>query len=123
SGSWQTEVPENAFDGKRDTDWNSGDYAPGWIERDLGAAKPLARITLYPCQDIPGETVHEIWVSDAPIGNDRTKARLVHTFKGHTTNLHALTCDFPKGLAARYVEVRTTQSPTWVAWWEVVVYV
>jgi RNA polymerase sigma factor (sigma-70 family) len=119
SSFWEKEVPENAFDGKHDTDWNAGDYAPAWIERDLGASLPLASITLFPCQDIPGPTTHEVWVSNEPIGNDRTKAKLVHTFKGETTNLQRLKFDFPKDLSARYVEVRTTQSPTWIAWWEV----
>jgi RNA polymerase sigma factor (sigma-70 family) len=119
SGSWATEVPENAFDGKHDTDWNAGDYAPAWIERDLGASLPLASIALFPCQDIPGPTTHEVWVSNEPIGNDRTKARLVHTFKGETTNLQALKFDFSRDLSARYIEVRTTQSPTWIAWWEI----
>jgi hypothetical protein len=119
SGSWQTETPEKAFDGHRDTDWNAGDYAPAWIERDLGAAKPLASITLFACQDIPGATVHEIWVSNEPIGNDRTKAKLVHTLKGETTNQQELKFDFPKDLSARYIEIRTTQSPTWIAWWEI----
>jgi RNA polymerase sigma factor (sigma-70 family) len=119
SGSWGTEVPENAFDGKHNTDWNAGDYAPAWIERDLGASLPLASIALFPCQDIPGATTHKVWVSNEPIGNDRSKAKLVHTFKGETTNLQALKFDFPKDLSARYVEVRTTQSPTWIAWWEV----
>jgi RNA polymerase sigma factor (sigma-70 family) len=116
SGFWQTEIPENAFDGKGNTDWNAGDYAPAWIERDLGARRPLAGITLIPCQDIPGATVHEIWVSDEPIGNDRKKAKLVHTFKGETTNRQELKFEFPKELSARYVEVLTTQSPTWIAW-------
>ncbi len=64
-------------------------------------------------------TIHEIWVSNDPIGNDRKKAKLVHTFKGETTNLQALKFDFPKDMSARYIEVRTTQSPTWIAWWEI----
>jgi RNA polymerase sigma factor (sigma-70 family) len=119
SSSWATEIPENAFDGKRDTDWNAGDYAPAWIERDLGASLPLSSITLFPCQDIAGGTVHEVWASNEPIGNDRAKARLVHTFQGETTNQQALKFDFPKDLCARYVLIRTTQSPTWIAWWEI----
>jgi RNA polymerase sigma factor (sigma-70 family) len=119
SGSWATETPDKAFDGKRDTDWNSGTYAPAWIERDLGAYLPLASIALFPCQDIPGTTIHEVWVSYEPIGNDRTKAKLVHTFMGPTTNMQQLKYDFPKGLSARYVQVRSCTSPTWIAWWEV----
>ena len=26
---------------------------------------------------------------------------------------------FPKDLFARYVQIRTTESPSWVSWWEV----
>jgi HEAT repeat protein len=58
----------------------------------------------------------EVWVSDGPIGEDRAKAELVHTFDGPTRQLQELDCDFPKGLSARYVQIRTTQSPSWVAW-------
>ncbi|HJT32492.1 MAG TPA: hypothetical protein VJ783_10650 [Pirellulales bacterium] len=50
---------------------------------------------------------------------DRSKARLVHTFHGPTVNQQPLKFDFPKGLIARYAQVRTTQSPTWISWWEV----
>ncbi len=119
SSSWQTETPDRAFDGKGDSDWNAGDYAPAWIEADLGTATPLAELLLIPCQDIPGPTTHEVWISDAPIGDDRKKAKLVHTFRGPTHNRQPLRFDFPSGLSARYVQIRTTQSPTWVAWCQV----
>jgi uncharacterized protein (TIGR03067 family) len=122
SGTWEKEIPENAFDGRLDTDWNSGTYAPAWIEADLGAAVPIECVVLIPCQDIAGATTHEVWISDRPIGDDRTKAKLIHTFKGETTNQQKLKFDFPKRpeeLTARYVQIRTTQSPTWIAWWEV----
>jgi hypothetical protein len=120
SSSWEPNTtPDRAFDGNRSTYWNSGGYAPAWIEADLGAARPLAGIVLIPAQDIAGATTHEVWVSDEPIGDDRTKARLMHTFQGETKNEQSLKYDFPKGLSARYVQVRTTQSPTWIAWWEV----
>src|SRR5262249_39189401 len=118
SSSWETSIPEKAFDGRSDTDWNAGDYAPSWIEAELPAAE-LASIVLVPAQDIPGPTTHEIWVSDEPMGNDRTKARLVHTFDRPTQDHDRLQFDCPKGLSARYLQVRTTKSPTWIAWWEV----
>ncbi len=117
--SWESCTPDKAFDGKHDGYWNSGDYAPAWIEADLGDPQPLADILLIPVQDIPGPTTHEIWVSNEPIGNDRTRAKLVHSFQGETKNEQPLKFDFPKELSARYVQVRTTQSPTWIAWWEV----
>ena len=73
---------------------------------------------MKPCQS-PAvcNTTHEIWVSDQPIGDDRTKAKLVHTFKGQTENERPLASDFPKGLSARYVQIRTTESPSWVCWY------
>jgi hypothetical protein len=114
-------TPEKAFDGNKDTVWNSGTYAPGWIERDLGASRPLAGITLVTCQTPACETVHEVWVSDEPIGNDRSRAKLVHTFKGQTANQQVLEFDFPKDLSARYVEVHTTASESWIGWCEIAV--
>lgn len=119
SSFWESSVPEKAIDGNRDTDWNSGNYAPGWIEFDLSSPAALASIVVYPGQDIPGPTTHEIWTSDEPMGDDRSKATLAHTFRGYTTNQQPLRFDFPKGRVARYVQVRTTQSPTWISWWEV----
>jgi hypothetical protein len=119
SASWERLTPERAFDGDRGTDWNSGTYAPAWIEADLGTATPLADILLIPGQDIPGPTTHEVWLSDRPIGDDRKDARLAHTFQGDTTNRQELKFDFPKNTSARYVQVRTTRSPTWIDWYEV----
>jgi hypothetical protein len=43
----------------------------------------------------------------------------MHTFHGETTNAQRLNFEFPNEVTARYVQVRTTQSPTWIAWWEV----
>jgi RNA polymerase sigma factor (sigma-70 family) len=112
-------APENAFDSNKDTIWNSAMYAPGWIERDLGASRPLAGITLVTSQTPPCETIHEVWVSDEPIGNDRSKAKLVHTFKGQTADQQVLKLDFPKNLSARYAEILTTASESWIGWREI----
>jgi RNA polymerase sigma factor (sigma-70 family) len=96
--------------------WASGDYAPAWIEADLGASRRLDRITLVCDQTPKGETVHEIWVSNEPIGEDRAKAKLVHTLQGETENAQELKYTFAPGVTARYVQIRTTQSPSWVSW-------
>jgi hypothetical protein len=119
SGIWENQTPDKAFDGDRNTYWNSGGFAPAWIEKDLGAATPLAGIALVPLQDIPGPTIHEVWVSSAPIGTERSKATRVHTFAGSTTDRQRLQAHFPKDLSARYVQIRTMQSPAWIAWYEV----
>ena len=109
-------TPDKPFDLVRPTTWNAGGYAPHWIEADLGASAQLASIRLIVCQLPDGATTHEVWVSNGPIGKERTKAKLAHTFKGYTESNKPLTFDFPKGLSARYVQIRTTESPSWIAW-------
>jgi HEAT repeat protein len=119
SASWEDKTPEKAFDGDAGTLWNAGTYAPQWLEADLGASRQLASLVLRISQLPAGETTHEVWVSQYPIGEDRTRAKLAHTFQGNTDDNQQLKHDFAKGLTARYIQVRTTQSPSWVAWVEV----
>jgi hypothetical protein len=116
-------APDKAFDLDPPIGWNSGGPAPQWIEADLGTTTHLANLRLRVNQSPDGITTHEVWVSNAPIGDDLAKAKLVHTFNGHTQQLQQLKFDFPKGLAARYVQIRTTQSPSWVAWVAIEVHV
>jgi hypothetical protein len=109
--------PGQAFALEAPKGWAAGGFAPQWIEADLGAPTRLARLRMNPSQlPVVCDTTHQVWVSDEPIGDDRTKAQLVHTFEGQTESGHALAFAFPKGLSARYVQVRTTRSASWVAW-------
>ena len=121
SNIYEKSVPEKAFDGDPGTTWNSGGNAPQWIEADVGGLKKLVSILLLTdhSDKLTGETVHEIWVSDKPIGEDRTAATLVHTFKGQASDSRELKVSFPKEPLVRFVQIRTTQSPTWVAWREI----
>lgn len=110
-------TPDQAFAFEAPKGWHAGGYAPQWIEADLGARTRLASLAMNPCQlPVVCDTTHEIWVSDKPIGEDRTKAKLVHTFKGQTENGHSLVFEFPKGVSARCVQILTTASASWVAW-------
>ena len=102
--------------GDKASRWNSGGYAPGWIEADLGSERKLDQITLVVHQWPQGATVHEIWISAEPIGNNRGKAKMVHTFKGETDDKQELKFTFPADTTARYVQILTTDSPAWVAW-------
>jgi hypothetical protein len=120
SNSWEGQTPDRPFAGGT---WNAGDYAPQWLEADLGASTELASLLLQVMQLPNGETTHEVWVSSEPIGVDLAKARLAHTFRGNTESSQRLRFDFPKGAFARYVQVRTTQSPSWVAWGEIELHV
>jgi hypothetical protein len=89
------------------------------MEVDAMTVRPLGGFHLVTSQTPSGPTVHEIWVSAEPIGDDRTKAKLVHTFKGQTHNGDVLHFEFPKRLSGRYVQIRTRESPSWVAWSEI----
>src|SRR5262249_13820257 len=82
SSSWDEHTPDHAFDGKHHTMWNAGDWAPHWIEADLGALTQLARIRLTAAQLPAGSTVHELWASTEPIGRNLASAKRIHTFRG-----------------------------------------
>jgi hypothetical protein len=48
--------------------------------------------------------------------------RFVKTFNGYTYNAQWLQDNFSNSTTARYIQVRTVASPSWVAWLEVEVY-
>src|SRR5262249_30465494 len=119
SNTWEQHTADKAFDGERYTMWNASTYAPQWLEADLGTSTRLGKILLTVCQSPAGETTHELWVSNEPIGEERSKAKLVRTFRGNTEDGQQLEFVFPKDLFARFVQIRTTESPSWVGWHEV----
>jgi RNA polymerase sigma factor (sigma-70 family) len=109
--------PHDPFErGDRISRWNSCVYAPAWIEADLGAPRKLHSICLVVAQLPKGETVHELWVSNEPMGDNRPAGTLVHTFRGETDNADELKYTFAGNVSARYVQIRTVQSPSWVGW-------
>jgi hypothetical protein len=119
SNSWNEQhTPDKAFDGGVSW-WNSGNYAPQWLEADLRASTQLSSIQLVVAQLPAGLTTHEVWVSNEPIGENRARAKLAHTFNGNTDNGQQLKFEFPKEVFARYMQIRTTQSPSWVGWTKV----
>lgn len=113
SSSGEGTNPMDPFE-ENNASWNSCKHATGWIEADLGTVRNLGQIVLITNQTPKGETVHEIWVSDEPIGDNTAKAKLAHTFKGETDHMQELKCTLSQ--SARYVQIRTTESPSWVAW-------
>jgi hypothetical protein len=112
----------DAFDGNLSTMWNSGGYASAWIEVNLGAIYKLEQFKLVVAQSPSGNTTHQIWVSDAPIGASTSLATLAKTFNQSTSDNETLIFNPTGNVFGRYVQVRTTASPSWVAWREVQVY-
>jgi serine/threonine protein kinase len=113
--------PEKAFDGDLKTQWNSGTWPPAWIEADLGKPTKLKAIRLNTGQRPDGRTIHEVWISIKPIGNDYHGAVKIHTFDGFTRDKDTLRYSFPSGTTAHYIQIKTTRSPSWVTWYEIAI--
>lgn len=108
--------PDAVFSLSSPKPWNAGAGAPQWVEAELEANSSLVTIKLLVGQIPAGNTTHELWVSKEPIRSDRSNANLMHTFKGRTVDDEQLEFAFPKGTTARYVQVLTKESPSWVCW-------
>lgn len=107
--------PSNAIDGSVSTVWSSGDYAPQWIQLDLGSANSVSRIALRVSQYPAGATTHVLSVR-RPNGDWQR----VMTFKGDTQDGQWLTFEPAQPLEGiRFVRVETTRSPSWIAWFEI----
>ena len=119
SSSWNGHTPDLAFDGSFLTAWNSGTYPVGWIEVNLGQSTDITRVLLSVAQlPIQAFTVHEVWSSSSRIGGDTSGAVLSYTFAGITNTEQLLSVGFTTPVTAQYVQIRTTNSPSWVAWSE-----
>ncbi len=122
SGQYLGYDPAKAFDGDAGTNWNSGGFAGQWIEVDLGNAYDIASISLITAQSPAGNTTHEIWLSALSIQSDLSNATLAHTFGGYTVNGDVLATVLSSPMMAQYVQIRTTASPSWIAWHDVQVF-
>ena len=120
SASSSVQPPEFAVDGALSTAWNSGDFAPQWIEIDLQALVPVRKIRLVVNQQPDGSTVHRVWGRGAA---STDADQLLYEFRGSTTQGQVLEATLPGlGQIVRFVKVETIQSPAWVSWLEVEIY-
>lgn len=116
SSTYSNAVSANAADGNTATNWVSNGYPAQWIQQDLGKSYDLRKVRLNVVQSPAGFTSHEIYGGETP-----TSLRLLGTLSGNTQNGQWL--ELTKAAAnIRYVQVKTTSSPSWVAWSEIEVY-
>lgn len=119
SGSYRKSAASGAVDGSSEFIWNSGDYAPQWIEIDLGSPQSIGEISLLTAQSPDGDTVHRV-LGKASAG---APYDLLYEFAGFTTDdqwlHHAPSAPWEN---VRYLRIRTIESPSWVAWREIQVY-
>ena len=108
--------PGRAVDGIERTSWNAGDHPPAWIELDLGIQGPVSAIKLLVEQSPEGPTVHHVFVAGDDGGYEH-----VHTFEGITRSGQWLTFTPTPLEDVRAVVIQTVDSPSWVAWREVLV--
>jgi RHS repeat-associated protein len=118
SNSYQGAPPSQAMDGSLGTMWNSGGFAPQWIQLDLGQPSTISQIRLNVAQLPNGQTTHEIYG-----GTDPQALTLMRTISGATQDGQWLEPTFSPAVSnIRYLQIRTTASPSWVAWNEIEVY-
>ena len=107
----------DVVDGTLSTAWNSGDFAPQWIEVELGSID-IGWVRLVPAQFPSGPTVHRVLGrgsgdSYRPLSEIRST-----TTDGESIDLIPAT---PwKGV--RHIRIETSASPSWIAWREIEVY-
>ncbi|MFC4160489.1 discoidin domain-containing protein [Chitinimonas lacunae] len=100
-------------DGRLDTAWNAGDYAPATVEIDLGAPYYVDEVRLHVRQTPDGLSEHRIWLGDAA-----GQYRLGRHFGQYTADGDLLR--FAAGQSGvRYIKVETLGSNSWVSWREI----
>ena len=109
--------PGGATDGDPESIWNSGTFAPAWVEIDLGQVYPISDIRLLVSQSPNGATSHEVGCR-TKAGGALTPIATVHEA---TTDGELIDVPAPPGgtLMCRFIRVDTTSSPSWVAWREI----
>ena len=101
--------PEDAFDGSSQTMWNSGDWPPGWIRVDFDSPQMILALEAQVAQlPTPAWTVHEVHLDSTVV-----------QWAGLTADYQWLSYSPPDPLCVDSLEIRTTSSPSWVAWREI----
>jgi hypothetical protein len=104
-----------AVDGSPYSAWLA-EFAPQWIELDLGANYSVRKVKLKVSQSPAGNTVHHVYLGPAP-----NPSSLVTTISQYTQESMWLDVDLPSP-QGRYLRIVTTSSPSWVSWYEIEVY-
>jgi hypothetical protein len=112
SGTAGDNFPYFAFNRDLTDMWNSGGYAPAWIEADFGGSTRIGRIELIVAQNPAGPTTHLIQGLNQS-GTWVTLGTLQKTTSNGMLLVWTGTADVSR------VRITTTQSPSWVAWHEI----
>jgi hypothetical protein len=106
--------PLNVLDQDPAYIWNSYAMAPGWIRLDLGQPRTVRRLELLPSMaPYSGLAEHRIRLGTTE-GKLRTASVLYRECRDREWIVHTLEQGIDN--KARFVEILTTTSPSWVAW-------
>lgn len=106
----------NVTDGNLGSVWNSGDYAPQWVEiRSLEGVAPITKLRLIPEQSPNGKTEHIISAK-----GQNGVWRRVASINKVTENGQPIEVSFGDPLSGLLsIKVETIKSPSWIAWREI----
>ena len=118
NSTWGGHLPSHAGDGKCGTAWNSGGHPVRWIRVDLGTTKSVRGLVVVPnSSPSPAAVTHQFQISTN--GSSWVTQKI---WSATIKNSGIYNIDFGNNVSARYVRVRTTKTPSWVAWTEVAVF-
>lgn len=109
TGPGKDDHVERAFDGSRCTHWNAGAFPPQAIRGAIADAAPIVGVLLVPEMTPSGNATHVLQLGDKTYVAEATWT---------SEALHFVVVDQPAAVTS--ITVRTTASPSWIAWREIV---
>lgn len=94
--------------------WNAGTWGTHWIQADMGETFVLSEVMLTIAQSPNGATWHQIFLSDAPIGNSWINLTPVAVQSGNTVHGQILDLSFAPA-SGRYLEIVSNGGSSWTA--------
>lgn len=112
SSTHRTTTPDNVLDGNPDSAWNSGTHPVGWITLDLGKPCILTKVRLLP--EMTPKICHVI--HKVKVGYESDKLKTIWTLDAECKSQEWIEMDAPSGTVARYVQIYTEESSSWLSW-------
>jgi hypothetical protein len=117
SGTGSEPAAVSAFDGDACSIWNSGGFAPQSATIDLGAPMAITSVFLVPEMSPATATVQHI----LEVSGDGKRFSRLGELRAVMRTGEIVELPIPGGAEARFLRVTTSESPSWVAWRDIVV--
>lgn len=118
SKTHSTTKASNIVDGNSATAWNAGAYKPQWVIINLQGNFSVSKIVLLPSISPKGNTSQDIYIS-----SDMVNWKKADSFTVLTAEKTSIVRTYsPQLEGVKGVKVLTTNSPSWISWYEIEVY-